>query len=208
MKKIIAMGVLIFSVSTGVGMDQNSQLILAVVKGDLAKVTQLINSGANVNTTDTNGWPILEIASNSIADHSSIVKFLLKAGANVNARDSKGWTVLMSTSILGRSDIIKLLLDAGADVTAIGETALLIATLSGRSDVVKLLLEAGADVNTKVYIFGRMLTAYELAPCLSIRNLLLAHGAQASLVQRASNWLKNKWNWLTGGTGAEGTVCR
>jgi ankyrin repeat protein len=122
----------------------------SVVKGDITKIQEAIQAGADVNVRYKYGFTPLLIASRN--GHTEIVRLLLTANADVNAPDkTNGFTPLWKASQKGHTEIVKLLLTARADVNAVdkkeGVSPLWIASRNGHTEVVKLLLTAKADVN-------------------------------------------------------------
>jgi len=129
------------------------QLHDAAEKGDVTKVKQLLNAGADVNAKTNTGSTALIIAAGQ--GHIEVVEALLDNKADVNAKVNNGWTVLMfaATSNSGnRAKTVKLLIDKGADVNTkenVGGTALSLAAYKGYADGMKILLDNKADVNAK-----------------------------------------------------------
>jgi formylglycine-generating enzyme required for sulfatase activity len=137
----------------------NEELIEAVIDGDAAKVKQIVEDGADINTVTDNedfegGTPIMiSIATGNI----EIVKLLVESGADVNSELNneyvEGYTLLMMASTAGHLDIVEFLVDNGANVNAVAignneaVTALILASQKGHSDIVKFLIDNGADVN-------------------------------------------------------------
>lgn len=139
----------------------NQELVKAVNTGELAKVKQLIEKGADVNvvTNDRSfgAVPVLMVAAQK--GDMDILQSLVENGADVNAsvttNEVEGATALMIASGRGDLDIVKFLVENGADVNAAvtadkveGGTAtvLMIAAQEGHLDIVKFLAEKGADV--------------------------------------------------------------
>jgi ankyrin repeat protein len=133
--------------------DPDSQLMDAVIRGDLAAVEGIIGNGADLETIDSEGkTPLMNAV---YYKHPELTTFLIEKGADVNAKEPNGWTPLMFASMGGNSEIAKILIDGGADVntkTHDGETPLQRAQKldqlgmgSGYAKIVSLLLEAGAD---------------------------------------------------------------
>ena len=60
-------------------MDQSAQAVEAVVSGDEAALTSLLDAGVSPNTTDEHGDPLLHLAIAN--EHDQIEKLLLSRGA-------------------------------------------------------------------------------------------------------------------------------
>lgn len=119
----------------------------AVVKGETAIATLLIQKGADVNTsTDDLRSPLTAAVTQN---NDSMISQLLDAGADV---DVDGGDPLLSACRSGKIHIVKLLLDAGAEPhvqQGVPEHALQIAARWGHVDICKLLIALGADVNAQ-----------------------------------------------------------
>ena len=129
---------------------ENVRLIDLIKAGKTDLVKKKIESGADVNVKNNNGYTPLFLASEK--GYTEIVKLLLEYGADVNVKTNYENTPLYCASINGHTEIVKLLLDRGADVNVKnnnGYTPLLCASSNGHTEIVKLLLEHGADVNVK-----------------------------------------------------------
>src|ERR1700683_1192733 len=93
----------------------SGDLMEAVSKGNIQKVKELIDSGANVNLVD-HGTSILSMAVNH--GNVGMIKYLLSRGADVNLRDSDGATPLNSSPgpVKNRYEVVASLIKAGAEV--------------------------------------------------------------------------------------------
>jgi len=129
------------------------ELHRAAARGDLGKVRELIERGADVNARDNSGGTPLHWAAG--IGRLDVARLLIEHGAYVDARDNYGWTPLHVAAYWGYVEVARLLIEHGADVNARdndGRTPLHAAASSGWShcvEVVKLLLEQGADVYAK-----------------------------------------------------------
>ena len=119
-------------------------LMRAALIGHTAAVRALLDGGADVNTTDPNGWtPLMEAV---FAGHAETIRALLARGADVNTKDRAGWTPLMEAASKGHVEAVMILLACGADANARsskGWTALK-ATPKDNAEIIKLLKQAGA----------------------------------------------------------------
>lgn len=124
---------------------------------DIETLTQtiitLINKGADVNTTNTQGDPLLVWAARN--GHTALARIALDRKAHVNARGQEETTALILAAGGNRLDILKMLLQQeGIDVDlqdAKGATALIEAAqaLSNNAALMALLLQAGAPIDTQ-----------------------------------------------------------
>jgi len=129
------------------GMKEADGILLeASESGDFDKVQKALESGANVEETDSRGMKAIIWA--GLRGHFDIVKILLEKGADVNGTNTAEWTALMQASANGHVEIVKFLLEKGAEVnmkTFVSGTALMFASGEGHFEIVKMLLEKGAD---------------------------------------------------------------
>lgn len=127
------------------------KLMSATKEGAIEEVRLLIESGANVDYTDTYGFTALIYA--IIMSHTEIVKILIENEANINFTSGFApLTYAVQTS--GYTEIIKLLIENGATVNHIetnGFTALLYAATASNTEAVKVLIENGAISDIEVY---------------------------------------------------------
>ncbi len=106
---------LIFSITA-----QAMELMEAACDGEIQRIQEAINAGADINAQDDNGQSALIWA--AYYGHKNIVKLLLKHSAHVNVQDTYGRTALIYAVARGCKDIIELLLKHGADVTLRSES--------------------------------------------------------------------------------------
>jgi len=129
----------------------STDLFTAVLAGDVAKTTTMLNKGADCNTCNEEGASLLMLA--AAAGHLDLVEMLIKAGAKVDAADARGWTPLMKALFnyelnRGFPDVVSALIGAGADIehqVSYGTRPLMIAAGYGEASVVEVLLAAGVD---------------------------------------------------------------
>ncbi len=128
------------------------QLIEAVNDGDVARASQLLANGADVNARDAYGATALMNAAHS--GNLEMLETLLSAGAEVDARDELGWTALLKACFnadlnRGFPEIVARLIAAGADPNVkitYGIRPLMLAAGYGETGVCQALLAGGADV--------------------------------------------------------------
>lgn len=87
-----------------------SQLNLAISKGDLSKVQQLVEIGVDVNKKDERGITPLMYA--ILFKQTEIVSYLIRNGADYRAEDAKGNTISDYAEKSKSEEIIKLVSDA------------------------------------------------------------------------------------------------
>jgi cytochrome c len=121
----------------------------AAKAGDVARIEQLLQEGADVNASDALGtalhWATLRA-------HTDAVRLLLERGADPNAESSVGsvGTPLHAAASKGDVESVTMLLQRGADpnlVTSDGTAPLHHAAKGGHLEIAQMLIERGADVN-------------------------------------------------------------
>jgi ankyrin repeat protein len=139
--------------------DIDLRLYAAAAEGNVARITRLIEAGANVNAVILgDGSPLIAAAREG---HYEAARVLLGRGANPNVAVPGDGNPLIMAAREGHADIVELLLDQGAgidDIVPGDENALINASGGGHLEVVKLLVERGADVNKRAWAdwgFGR-----------------------------------------------------
>lgn len=135
---------------------QNPELLNATKVGNLIRVKELIEKGADVNFKDKDSMNALIWASYS--GYNDIVKLLIENKTEINAKGRlctmcDNETALSLAASSGYLEIVKLLLNNGADIkfkTKDKKTALTAAISQGHIEIVKLLLEKGAEVERNI----------------------------------------------------------
>ncbi|MCK5726250.1 MAG: ankyrin repeat domain-containing protein [Thiotrichaceae bacterium] len=135
------------SVSAEKGSELNDQLQIAASKGEIAQITQLLEQGADINTTSRFGkTPVMQAAESG---KSAAIALLLSRGANVNFRTKSGSSALIFAAENGFPEVTAMLVEMGANIhdrTRTGWDAMMIAARDGHDVIVAQLLEFGADV--------------------------------------------------------------
>jgi hypothetical protein len=128
-----------------ISMDElNKEMISAAAEGNLRRVDQRIEQGADVNAVEDGHTALMEAA---MGGHTDVVRILLKNRANVHMRTERSLTALLVATCHGHGDVVKLLLKNKADPNDkanVTGSALAAASCRGFSDIVKLLLDYGA----------------------------------------------------------------
>ena len=120
-------------------------LILAVVNDRVAELRALLARGADPNSVDPGGDPLLVIAARN--GNAATVDVLLAAKAKPNAANAHGDTALMVAALKGNLDIARRLRTAGAALDPPGWTPLIYAATGGHTALVGYLLDQGANIN-------------------------------------------------------------
>jgi ankyrin repeat protein len=127
--------------------DSSTALYWAAWQGYPGIVNMLIEAGADVNLTDSQGAPAIKIA--AAKGHLEIVNRLIKAGAKLDFHDrTTGQRLLHLAALYGHKSIVETFLAAGADPGATdtsGNSPLDYACRYGHQQVADLLRQKGAD---------------------------------------------------------------
>ena len=134
----------------------------AITSGNLEMVRVLLELGANPNTREDPGYPIIERAARE--GNTEVVRLLVDAGADVDG------SAALSTAIRhGHTEVVRLLVEAGADVnpedpwTQRSSSFLNDAKWHGNPEIVQILADAGAkgDEGLTVTNEGQVIEAFE-----------------------------------------------
>ena len=162
-------------------MDQ-TELHSAAAEGDVKRVRELLEKGADPNARDENGVTPLHLA--AYWGRVEIVKLLLEYRADQNAKDKFGVTPLHRAAYMGHVEVVKLFLKHGTNPNVQnkdGVTPLYAAAYRGHVDVVALLLKHGANPNAKDKDGMTPLYVAVLNGHVDVVRLLLEHGADPNI---------------------------
>lgn len=130
--------------------DRTVELARAVAAGDRARIAELVDRGAKVDASGTDGTTLIQWA----VDTRSLagLRALLDHGADPEQQGRAGEPAPYATAKWEPdAQYLRALLDAGADpdvrYDGTGETAIFGPAMQGFRDNVAVLLEAGADPN-------------------------------------------------------------
>lgn len=150
----------------------------AVRRGDQQAVRQMISADRSLLAAkDSDGSPPLNVAAQ--AGNLEMTKLLIDLGADVKLGDNENSNALHVAAIGGNTAVIDLLVAKGIDVN---EDPLMNAAGMGRRDVVRILLDKGADPKYCINGFFTALVASFWHPDVEVVRMLLAAGADATLV--------------------------
>ncbi|MGE0528645.1 MAG: ankyrin repeat domain-containing protein [Bdellovibrionales bacterium] len=90
---------------------------------ELSTIQDLVDRGADVNSTNSFGESVLMDALCSRGDDLpvSVVKLLIEIGADIHYRDEEGHSALSFACYAYRPDVVELLLNEGADPNVVSE---------------------------------------------------------------------------------------
>jgi uncharacterized protein len=159
----------------------------AAMAKDVARVRQLLRTGADANHSQGDGMTALHWAASN--GDAAMAEMLITAGANPRATTRiGGFTALHLASQAGREAAVPALVKGGAPVnarTATGATAAMLAAAAGNVAIIETLATAGADLDATETAHGQ--TALMFAAALDRTGAvkaLLAKGAKADLRSR------------------------
>ncbi|MBX9831028.1 ankyrin repeat domain-containing protein [Candidatus Babeliales bacterium] len=125
----------------------NLQLLVAAKNGNIQRVTELIAAGANINTTNEQGFTPLHAATPH--GDTTCVQLLLTAGANVNAQDAKGKTPLEYAALIGHVACVQLMVWAPTTTMSTILKALPCAAIKGYKTCLRVLIAATCRIGEK-----------------------------------------------------------
>ncbi|SIT92982.1 ankyrin repeat domain-containing protein [Edaphobacillus lindanitolerans] len=167
------------------------KLITAAAEGDTKAVLELLEAGAPIDATDSDG--VTAVMAATQRNEVDTVRKLIERGADIDIRNHRQDNVLLYAGAEGLLEIVQLALEAGADpalTNRYGGTALIPASERGHVAVVEeLLTNSEIDVN---HLNDLHWTALLEAVILGnggrdhqkIVQLLVDHGADVDIADR------------------------
>ena len=165
--------------------EQSDDLVELIESGQIAKISQVIDHGLDIDQEfEGDGTPLIIAVRNG---DKALVEYLVSRGADVNKASIPDGNPLINAAITNNVELLYFLYQHGAkldDIVEHDETALISASKAGAFQAVKFLVEQGADVNLAVK--ARTIRGSELRSPLSvaknneIKAYLLAQGATQS----------------------------
>ena len=165
----------------------------AAESGDLNRVQQLVERGADKDKRNRFGWTPLFAA--AFSGHLNVVQYLAEQGADKEARDNDGWTPLYLAVFNGHMNVVQYLLEQGENKVARddgGWTPLHAAACRNNYNIVKYLIQQGADLtartdeNTTPFQFAERRNNVEIAEYLAQQEryqLLVVHDSRELLTR-------------------------
>jgi ankyrin repeat protein len=145
-------------------------LRVAAIDGDTARLTALLDAGADVDAADAHGWTALMLAAKR--GHGDAVCLLLDRGATVNARNDHDGTAIGYAAGRGHRAIVQALCEHGADADD-GLARVMVRD----TELLALLLVRGGDPNRHAGSIGFKITYATTPEDERAIQLLGAHGA-------------------------------
>ncbi|BET30758.1 hypothetical protein wCauBTS_13650 [Wolbachia pipientis] len=133
----------------------DQELLDAVKVGDMSKVRDSVNRGADINAKDKDGNTPSRNA--VLKGHFGIFKYLVENGVSLEGKDHRCGPSICDASYSGNLNILKYLIGKGVDINESdnnGWTPLHFAAWRGYLEVANFLIEKGANINVE-NIFGR-----------------------------------------------------
>ena len=176
------------------------ELALAAEAGDLDRVRQLIQLGADVKEVGEQGMTVTHYALRARKNAPQVLDAVLRAGADPISRLSSGDTVPRYAVIRDHADplVVQVLLDHGLSPNwrdsngAYANKSLLMAAVDGRNlPVMRLLVQRGADLNYVHPVSGSALHRALDGTDFFMATFLVESGIDLSLKNNTSPLIKN-----------------
>lgn len=171
-----------FILETGITfLEISKSLHRAVLTDDVTIVKYLLNAGADMTLTNTDGLKPIHIAASN--GKLQAVNILLKNGDDVNSKTLRNETVLQIAIHAGQVEVVTLLLDEGANIRwkdTEGRQAIHDASSRGQEHTLQLLLAKGASPNARDNSKSTPLFDAVLHRHFNIAKTLLDHGSSVN----------------------------
>lgn len=176
--------------------NEDSLLIIAIKKLDIAKIKDILSKGININLQNKNGKTALDYAIE--ANNAEIAKLLLVNGAYFNKEEILATLIKKNINI----EIIRIFIDFGANINGLYKyydwdeesNPLEIAIKKNKYHIARLLLNSGAKTE---YIYNRWENNKLKQNIVDLRGVALQQGSkeiQNLLKNYNDPFLKEVWN--------------
>lgn len=145
---LLALAATLLSVSA-TRQQEPPELLQAINAGDVSKVAELLDEGADPNMVFHDRTPLMYAV---YEQQVEIFRLLAERGADLEMRTERAGPIITVAAEGGNLDILGLLLERGVDVDAReqdGQTALMLAAHNGHPEAVRLLIAKGAAVDAQ-----------------------------------------------------------
>ncbi|WP_294431508.1 ankyrin repeat domain-containing protein [uncultured Treponema sp.] len=164
-----------------------TKLMLAVKKGDISKIEDLLYSGAEINAKDKEGWTALMYAAR-FQKNADVTKLLLYKGADRTIKNKYGITALMLGAGYSEScDVLSLLLDSyNPDSDEAREAFAYGISNYNKPEVLQAFLDKQVPVNIPYDGKTPLMLACQTCKDTSIIEWLLENGASKYQIEAAT----------------------
>lgn len=160
-------------------------ICIALACSNMKIVQLLLDYGADIESTTSNGWTAVHKAAWN-TDDTGVLQFVLQKGFDIESRNSAGYTALHEAALCGNYEGCESLLEHGAmvnrksSVTGHSPLSLTVArrTNMDKTRTIQVLLDYGADVFHKVKGNSILKIAQGDKIDDSIRDVLVQHIAK------------------------------
>ncbi|XP_073048455.1 potassium channel SKOR-like [Primulina eburnea] len=160
-----------------------TRLNWAAHDGDLHRLRQLVEAGADPSKTDYDGRSPLHLASSK--GYEDIIRFLIQKEVEVNVKDNLGKTPLYEAIKNGHGQVASLLVKAGAFLSVDNAGNCLCEVVASKhTDFLKRLLGNGINPNSRNYDLRTPLHLAASEGLFSESLLLLESGASVFAIDR------------------------
>jgi ankyrin repeat protein len=143
------------------------ELFRAIEAGGEADCWAAVRDGAELNAVSSDGYSVIQKASQCVKARKTIVDFLIGCGADVNLLGDRKDSAVALAIARDERNICHLLVEHGANielrVSDLFYTALGSAAYNGRPELFKYIAEAGGDLHAPHRVAGDVLNPLQLA---------------------------------------------